>query len=550
MPLSEGDELTGEHGKTYLAVSPLGQDNVWTAVETGNSKVVVVKEPDAQDASRGYPAFQNEMVMHELLKDSSGIRQQVDRIPSTKPGDPPMLVLEITDTTLWGARTKRPFTLAELKSVTKDALIGLRQVHEQGLVYADLKMQNIMLDGFDGNAKESKMGDLHASLGDLGIVLEPMKGTVQPVSYRAPEVYFKKDVTAKADIWGWGLIYCHLLEARKRFEYTGLYDEASGTMAQREAATAHAVANDYGLFSDKSYAGVPLPQNDKNIGKGDQWELLRLRGLEEGEVDFLKWVLRADPKERPGAAQILETGWLDKTDAEVAQGFRPPGNGTRGSNMAFDSQRTGFAEPATYLNNRRPDNTGAQVSQGSQPAGQAAGAEGPHVAPDSKPKGFLSSFFNFRRSEDTSAEVAQGSQPTGQGTGPEGPHMTPDSKPKALVGSASYFNNRQPDHTGAEVVQGSQPAGQAAGPEGSNMPSDWKPTTLAGSGGYFNTVRPDNSGAEVAQASQPQAPQPQAPQPQVSQSTGQAASAGGPIVEPDSKPKGFASSATQRIFGA
>lgn len=395
MPLSEGDELTGEHGKTYLAVSPLGQDNVWTAVETGNKKVVVVKEPDAQDASRGFPAFQNEMVMHELLKDSSGIRQQVDRIPSTKPGDPPMLVLEITDTTLWSARTKRPFTLAELKSVTKDALVGLRQVHEQGLVYADLKMQNIMLDGFDANAQESKMGGLHASLGDLGIVLEPMKGTVQPVSYRAPEVYFKKDVTQKADIWGWGLIYCHLLEARKRFESTGLYDQSSGTVSEREAATAHAVANDYGLFSNKSYAGVPLPRNDKNIGAGDQWELLRRRGLEEGEVDFLRWVLRADPKERPSAAQIMETGWLDKTDAEVAQGFQPPGSSARGANMAFGSQRTGFAEPATYLNQRRADPTGAEVAQASQPSHSAPShsepsqsAAGANVAPEQKPKGF------------------------------------------------------------------------------------------------------------------------------------------------------------------
>ena len=389
MPLSEGDELTGENGKKYLAVSPLGQQNVWTAVETGNSKDVVVKEPDAQDASRGFPAFQNEMVMHELLKDSSGIRQQVDRIPSTKPGDLPMLVLEITDTTLWGARTKRPFTLAELKSVTKDALTGLRQVHDQGLVYADLKMQNIMLDGFDANARESKMGDLHASLGDLGIVLEPMKGTVQPVSYRAPEVFFKKDVTQKADIWGWGLIYCHLLEARKRFEYTGLYDETSGTMPEREAATAHAVANDYGLFSNKSYAGVPLPRNDKAIGAGDQWELLRKRGLEDGEVDFLRWVLRADPKERPSAAQILETGWLDKTDAEVAQGFRPPGSGTRGSNMAFDSKRTGFAEAPSYLNNGPTQTSSTEVAQGSQPTGHVASES--KVAPDSKPKGFAAS---------------------------------------------------------------------------------------------------------------------------------------------------------------
>jgi len=300
-----------------------------------------------------------------------------------------MLVLEITDTTLWGARTKRPFTLAELKSVTKDALTGLRQVHDQGLVYADLKMQNIMLDGFDANARESKMGDLHASLGDLGIVLEPMKGTVQPVSYRAPEVFFKKDVTQKADIWGWGLIYCHLLEARKRFEYTGLYDETSGTMPEREAATAHAVANDYGLFSNKSYAGVPLPRNDKAIGAGDQWELLRKRGLEDGEVDFLRWVLRADPKERPSAAQILETGWLDKTDAEVAQGFRPPGSGTRGSNMAFDSKRTGFAEAPSYLNNGPTQTSSTEVAQGSQPTGHVASES--KVAPDSKPKGFAAS---------------------------------------------------------------------------------------------------------------------------------------------------------------
>ena len=326
MPINEGDQLTGEHGKKYLAVSPLGQSNVWTAVETPNNKVVVVKEPDANDVSRGMPSFQNEMVMHELLKDSSGVRQQLDRIPATGPRDPPMLVLEITANTLWGARTQRPFTLEEVKKTTKDTLIGLRDVHAQGLVYADLKMQNVMVDGFDGSPAGSKSGtgDLHASLGDLGIVSEPMKGTVQPVSYRAPEVYFKKDITPKADIWGWGLIYCHLLEARKRFEHTGLYDETSGSLAKRENATSHAIANDHGLHSNLSYSGVPLPQNDASKTAGDQWELLRRRGLEEGEVNFLRWVLKADPLQRPSATQILESGWLDKTDAEVARGFQPP----------------------------------------------------------------------------------------------------------------------------------------------------------------------------------------------------------------------------------
>lgn len=352
MPLTEGAELKGENGATYLAVSPLGQANVWTAVETTNdeNKVVVVKEPDANDAARGFPSFQNEMVMHELLKDSDGIRQQRDRIPSTSPSEPPMLVLEITSTTLWSARAKRPFSLSEIKKIARDALIGLRDVHAQGLVYADLKMQNVMLDGFDANAasstgqqpdtgqiqdqEQSQRSPLRASLGDLGIVMEPMKGTVQPVSYRAPEVYFKGDISPAADIWGWGLIYCHLLEARQQFDETGLYDSTGGSLKEREKATSEAVANDFGLHSDPSYSGIALPRNDKEKTAGDQWEVLRQRGLEEGEVDFLRWVLRASPTDRPSAAQILLSGWLEKSDDEVAKGFTPPESST----LARDSQ--------------------------------------------------------------------------------------------------------------------------------------------------------------------------------------------------------------------
>ena len=57
----------------------------------------------------------------------------------------------------------------------------------------------------------------------------------------------------------------------------------------------------------------------------------------DGEVDFLRWVLRANPAERPNALQILASGWLNKTDAEVARGFTPPERAT----LAYDSSRTG-----------------------------------------------------------------------------------------------------------------------------------------------------------------------------------------------------------------
>lgn len=336
--LSEGAELIGESGKTYLAVSPLGQANVWTAVDKNDtSSIVVIKEPGEDDTRPGWPSFQHEMVMHELLKDSDSIRKQVDRIPPTKAGDPPMLVLEIFETTLWSARAKRPFTTAELKSVCKDALVGLIDVHKQGLVYADLKMQNIMVDGFDSESSSNDT-NLTATLGDLGIVMAPAHGKVQPVSYRAPEVYFKGEITSKADIWGWGLIYCHLLEARNRFSKTGLYDDlptATGSMFEREQAVRSAISNDYKISDNAYYDDVPLPPKDDLTSKGDQWEELRRRGLEDGEVDFLRWVMRADPRKRPSAQQILACGWLDKDETEAAAGFQVPANGVGESSMEF-----------------------------------------------------------------------------------------------------------------------------------------------------------------------------------------------------------------------
>lgn len=339
--LSEGAEVVGESGTVYLAVAALGQANVWAGTARDQpSHIVVIKEPGADDPPP-WRSFQNELIMHELFKEASSIRRQVDRIPPTPSGGPPMLVLEMFETTLWTARTKRPFTVAELKSICKAALVGLRDVHDQGLVYADLKMQNVMVDGFNvNNAKNDS--ELVVKLGDLGIVMPPCIGKVQPVSYRAPEVYFKGEISSKADIWAWGLIYCHLLEARNRFSKTGLYDDletAHGTIPERESAVKYAISNDYKIHDELYFHDVALPQRNDATEKGDQWEELRARGLADGEVDFLRWVMRADPTKRPSAEQILRCGWLDKTEDDVATGFEVPVNARGRVSIEFDPMR-------------------------------------------------------------------------------------------------------------------------------------------------------------------------------------------------------------------
>ena len=309
--LAEGAEFIGESGKTYLAVSPLGQANVWTAVvKEDPSQIVVLKQPGPDDTD-GWPAFQHEMIMHELFKDCPSIRKQLDRIPQSSADSPPMLVLEITETTLWTARTKRPFTKAEIDSIAEDMLIGLRDVHAKGLVYADLKMQNVMLNGFDTvvtNGTGSNIKKLETRLGDLGIVMSPALGKVQPVAYRAPEIHFKGVISEAADIWSWGLIYCHLLEAQTRFSKTGLYDDLqpkSQSMFHREEVVKHAIANDYDVHHQHYYDDCILPWNDHDHKEGNHWDVLKERGLDEAEIEFLQWVLQSDPSQRPTASLIL-----------------------------------------------------------------------------------------------------------------------------------------------------------------------------------------------------------------------------------------------------
>lgn len=311
--LSEGAEFISEAGKTYLAVSSLGQSNVWTAVEKDDmSNIVVLKAPSDNDIPGQWPRFQHEMIMHELFKNSKNIRRQVDRIPPTPEGSPPILVLEITETTLWGARTKRPFSRGEIVATMKGILLSLQEVHEHGLVYGDLKMENVMLSGF--NSQHAGDGsNLTVKLGDLGTVMSPANGTMQPIAYRAPEVYFHEEITPAADIWAVGLVYSHLLEAQENFSKAGLYDNLttnSSRMDERVSAVRNEISQDYDLQNNSYYKHCWLPERDLGHEKGNHWSLMRERGLQERDVDFLKRVMIANPKERPSAKAILASYWF------------------------------------------------------------------------------------------------------------------------------------------------------------------------------------------------------------------------------------------------
>jgi serine/threonine protein kinase len=182
-------------------------------------------------------------------------------------------------------------------------------------------MQNILVSGFENEPNTTSTvehNNITAKLGDLGIVMEPAKGLVQPIVYRAPEVYFRNEISPAADIWSWGLIYCQLLEAQAAFNKYGIYDELllQTSQVQKERSVERAIAHDFGLGGLNYYRDAPLPYHDRSHPEGKQWDYLRSKGIAEKEIEFLQWVLDPVPTDRPTAQDILDAGWLTSASSE------------------------------------------------------------------------------------------------------------------------------------------------------------------------------------------------------------------------------------------
>ena len=110
------------------------------------------------------------------------------------------MVLEPMEKSLWDARVQRQLAMREIKRAMKGALLGLRDIHQEGLVFAgsfdrfcgygllpdlltqailDFKMENVLLNGFNNPSNNPYL--ICTKLADLGsgmIALAPLKGSV------------------------------------------------------------------------------------------------------------------------------------------------------------------------------------------------------------------------------------------------------------------------------------------------------------------------------------------------------------------------------------
>merc|ERR1719168_251532 len=91
-------------------------------------------------------------------------------------------------------------------------LLGLEHIHSHGIIYRDMKLENILLD---------QKG--HCSLSDLGLAVktEKVKGYAGTPGYTAPEVVSQLPYDRRADFFSYGVMVYRFICGKKPFAVRG-----------------------------------------------------------------------------------------------------------------------------------------------------------------------------------------------------------------------------------------------------------------------------------------------------------------------------------------
>ncbi|KAI9137183.1 kinase-like domain-containing protein [Paraphysoderma sedebokerense] len=98
---------------------------------------------------------------------------------------------------------ERKFTERRVRFYAAEMLLALQSIHGKGLVYRDLKLENILLSK-DGHIKIADFG----LCGKEGIESEILSGTIE---YFAPELFRGSPFTFAADWWAYGIVLFGIL---------------------------------------------------------------------------------------------------------------------------------------------------------------------------------------------------------------------------------------------------------------------------------------------------------------------------------------------------
>jgi serine/threonine protein kinase len=198
--LKLGDKLgNGAFGDVYKGEDPAH----------GEVAVKVLKRDVFHDDTT-WPTFKATYLAEakNLAKASHRNVVQVHHVVEAPDGDSVMICMSFCPGgSLQSAFEHGPMTLAAVRKVGTEVLMGLGAMHARGMVHRDIKPANILL-----NAKaEAQISDFGLVTDDLVLGYASQAGYLDHVAY---EVWNGKGTSAKSDIWALGMTLYRLLHGK------------------------------------------------------------------------------------------------------------------------------------------------------------------------------------------------------------------------------------------------------------------------------------------------------------------------------------------------
>ena len=215
------------------------------------------------------------------------------------------------------------FTLNRIQTIAKQVLISLKYLHSLHLIHCDLKPENILLKSIT-NA-EVKVIDF----GSSNFVYDSSSSYIQSRSYRAPEVIMGCNYDYKIDIWSLGCILAELYSKTVLFQSDSVHSllaRVIGIIGPIPEWMYEKGTNSNGMFCQEKLLFMEAEAaNDTNpnisttsAGKKKMHVIVPKRTLIKNRlhcddkpfIEFLRYLLKIDPNERPTAEEALNHSWF------------------------------------------------------------------------------------------------------------------------------------------------------------------------------------------------------------------------------------------------
>ena len=195
--------------------------------------------------------------------------------------------------------TRKLLSPDTVRRIIRQLLEALTSLHSLGIIHADVKPENVLLSSSVRKLRSPpKTVDIVlADFGSSCFLTDELTTYIQSQAYRAPEVLVGAAYSTKIDIWSVGCVLAELVTGEVLLP-AGSAEESLFKIrcVLGELPTAGRLLSTYTeALQEATFDRVPSLE--------ERFESSHLR-------EFLLWLLRVDPEQRPTAQAALQHSWL------------------------------------------------------------------------------------------------------------------------------------------------------------------------------------------------------------------------------------------------